>query len=278
MSKTEQVKTLVELGLTELQARVYFAILFLEEATAKEARIYSKVARQDIYRILKELHKLSLVEKIITRPTRFTAIQLQEATSILLENKRKKIVQLEKKTKKLLHNFQKPSKIEAVTSAYSAFTLAPHKKEPLLDASKSIGRAEKRINFISNVTRIWYMMTNYQEYYEKAIKDGIEIRYILKKSKNCEKMMKYIEQFVAKTSIKVRYISHPYTPPIAGIIDEKEAYIIISPSNSGVTEECILHSTNRELVEIIKYYFEYIWNQTTQTGQPPQTTSNKQST
>jgi len=81
-------KTLRELGLTSSQARVYLTLIKTgDPATVKTLNTISKVARQDLYRILTELRELSLVEMVIGNPTMFRAIPLPEAITILVERK-----------------------------------------------------------------------------------------------------------------------------------------------------------------------------------------------
>ena len=81
-------KTLRELGLTLSQARVYLALVRLgKHSTVKAVSVFSKVARQDVYRTLTELRELSLVEMVIGNPALFMAIPLQETIAIMVERK-----------------------------------------------------------------------------------------------------------------------------------------------------------------------------------------------
>jgi sugar-specific transcriptional regulator TrmB len=81
-------KTLRELGLSLLQARVYLALLKLgTHSSIKATSACSKVARQDVYRTIAELRELGLVEMVIANLTLFRAIPLQETVAILMEKK-----------------------------------------------------------------------------------------------------------------------------------------------------------------------------------------------
>jgi sugar-specific transcriptional regulator TrmB len=88
-------KTLREIGLTLSQARVYLALVKLgTHSTVKTVSVFSKVARQDVYRTLTELRELSLVEMVIGNPALFRAIPLQEAVAILMERKNQRTREL----------------------------------------------------------------------------------------------------------------------------------------------------------------------------------------
>jgi len=70
----ETIDTLIELGLTLNQARIYVALLHSEKpVTAKEISKITDITRQDVYRILPNLQKTGLLEKTITAPAMFKA-------------------------------------------------------------------------------------------------------------------------------------------------------------------------------------------------------------
>jgi sugar-specific transcriptional regulator TrmB len=59
------------------------------------------VARPDVDRVLGELEKAGLVEKIISRPENFQAISVEECVSTLLQRRITKTLALQKKALKL---------------------------------------------------------------------------------------------------------------------------------------------------------------------------------
>ena len=58
----ENIKTLIDLGLTGAQAKIYIALLYLGPTSTKEISRASKVARPDVYRALTELQESGIVE------------------------------------------------------------------------------------------------------------------------------------------------------------------------------------------------------------------------
>lgn len=101
----EHVQTLMGLGLKFLQAKTYLALAKLGKADVKTISKASNVARQDIYRIIPTLEKLGLAEKIIANPTMYKATPIKEGLSILLQNRKEEIADLQKKTTSLINNF-----------------------------------------------------------------------------------------------------------------------------------------------------------------------------
>ena len=83
------VQTLTRLGLTISQAKVYFDLLRLEKATVNTISKHSKMARQQVYRVLAELQDKGLVEKIISIPTEFEPVPIEDCMFVLIERKKK---------------------------------------------------------------------------------------------------------------------------------------------------------------------------------------------
>jgi sugar-specific transcriptional regulator TrmB len=55
--------------LTLNQAKVYLAVIKLEKTTVVQVANFSKVRREDVYRILPSLEKMGLVERLLGKPT-----------------------------------------------------------------------------------------------------------------------------------------------------------------------------------------------------------------
>jgi sugar-specific transcriptional regulator TrmB len=81
----EQV--LIDLGLTLKQARIYLALAKHGPSRIVDLANNAKVARPDVYPILKRLRQLSIVEKIIKTPPEYKAVQMKEVLPYLLEAK-----------------------------------------------------------------------------------------------------------------------------------------------------------------------------------------------
>jgi len=104
--RDEDVQALTSIGLTVLQAKVYLTLVKLGKATIKTISKTAEVARQDIYRVTSELHKLGLVEKVIAAPNEFKAIPLTEGISILLQRMHEERAESHKKIKKLMRRYR----------------------------------------------------------------------------------------------------------------------------------------------------------------------------
>jgi len=101
MITQEEARALTGLGLTGSQAKVYLALVKVGQARASTlwASLSGGVARQDIYRILSELQKLCLIEKVIVKPTEFRPLPIEECFSFLLQRRKDETAKLQKQAK-----------------------------------------------------------------------------------------------------------------------------------------------------------------------------------
>ena len=73
MSTDENMDLLLGLGLSLNQAKVYLAILKLETTTVAQIAKFSKVCREDVYRILPTLERMDSVQRLRGKRTEIGA-------------------------------------------------------------------------------------------------------------------------------------------------------------------------------------------------------------
>ena len=83
------------------------ALCHAGDLDSKNLSQYAQVPRPDIYRIIEDLMKLGLVNKIISRPITFRAIRFKKGISILLGRRKKETKKLEKNGNTIMKAFQK---------------------------------------------------------------------------------------------------------------------------------------------------------------------------
>jgi sugar-specific transcriptional regulator TrmB len=247
------IQTLMGLGLTFLQSKIYLALEASEKAEAKTISKVSDVARPDVYRVMPALEELGLVEKIINTPTKFRAIPIREAYTILLETKAKEQAELRDKVTNLFKNTQQPK--ESI-SEEEQFVLISSKmlfqKRWLLEDAN----VQKTVNAVGDdVMRSWFFMN--QQIFENALNRGVEFRIIAEKDDH-QQMPKLKSVFKNNPSFNIRYYEH--IPIRAAIYDEKKAWMCVeSPEKNAFTP--ILLSNNPQFVKVLKTCFDNLWSQ-----------------
>src|SRR4030043_2469910 len=90
MPNDENTDLLLGLGLTLNQAKVYLAILELEKTTVGQVAKFSKVRREDVYRLLPALEKMGLVERLLGKPTEIRATLISDSLALLVTEEKNK--------------------------------------------------------------------------------------------------------------------------------------------------------------------------------------------
>ncbi|MDR1993031.1 MAG: hypothetical protein LBQ98_05990 [Nitrososphaerota archaeon] len=255
-SESDESRVLSELGLTINQTRVYLALLKLGTA-AKAISIFkiSGVARQDIYRVLRELQRLGIVEKIITKPTRFCAVEPKKATTILIEKKKENFYELNRRAEEFVI---KASEKYIPTTRYhekDQIVLITEKQSIIHKIQESLERTQTTVDCLTPNREVLPWLTSIEEPIKKAKDRGIKIRWITKKTGNRkdEVNLVYNDQHKSKQS-------NINPPPKAQffIFDEKE--IILSFEEGNFAEAPVLWTNSSSVIALAKNYFETYWN------------------
>jgi sugar-specific transcriptional regulator TrmB len=249
-------RALQELGLTLSQAKVYLTLVSIGNLTARQVSSFAEVARQDIYRILTELHEQGLVEKIIATPTKFAAVPIEEAISILMERKIKETLTLHDRTKELLQRVATKAKTSTLEDK-EQFILIPEKERLINKIKKAIETAKERIDFTSSAKVFPNIMFVLSENFKQAIANDVEIRYIVHKSEDTSSLPEIVRAFMENPLFKLKTLSD--SPDVkCGIFDYKEMFIATYPSR-GAFKSPALWSNNPSLIITLQNYFEKNW-------------------
>jgi len=246
------VQTLMKLGPTFLQAKIYLILVKLGKADVKTIAKTSNVARSDVYRIMPTIEKLGLAEKIIAKATMYKATPMQEGVSILLQNRREEYAEIEKTAKSLLNSsystnldFQEEHYQVKITSE---ITLLFKMLEKLrLSAQTSID-----MTMPGKILR-WKLHTNPSFFWQ--MKKDVKIRVITQKIG--EKAPIKPQACAKNPFIEIKYSNGPL-PCSMHIFDKK--IVTLSMTKPGAGGLPALWSNNENVVKLAEAYFEKIWN------------------
>ncbi|HXX73130.1 MAG TPA: helix-turn-helix domain-containing protein [Candidatus Acidoferrales bacterium] len=102
----EVLMGLKDAGLSTLQARVYIALLRLGTTHVGELCSVSEVARPEVYRILHELIEKDLVNRNLTSPMTYTAVEPERVVSMLIGKVKQTLESMEGKKQHLVSALQ----------------------------------------------------------------------------------------------------------------------------------------------------------------------------
>jgi sugar-specific transcriptional regulator TrmB len=261
---TKETQTLTEFGLTRSQAKVYLALVNLgEDSKAYTVFKFSKVARQDVYRILNELQQLGLVEKVIAKPTRFRAIPLFDAASIMLERKRTicseltiKLEELAKKTVEKNNN--------ATIQDSDRFALITEMGAIKLRTKEAVNNSSQVMQYISPNRELSQWLVGLYEPYTQAMERGVRLKWITDEPINSEGWPRIVKAFVENPQFELRTVS---SLPKAkfGIYDRKEVIMALFVDYE-IGEAPALRSINDSFVSLAEEYFESTWERGIEVG------------
>jgi sugar-specific transcriptional regulator TrmB len=255
--KQEDTQILKKLGLTGSQARVYLALVKLDKANARTLWNASKVARQDIYRILTELREIGLLEKILEAPTEFRAVPLEDSVSILIERKTKAILSLQKDADKLIQKF-KENKQKKAPEEEAQYVLVPEREALTRRLKKAIETSQESVDIISSLKTFAQLFFVLSEEFKKALRKGVKIRLITDEPENANSLPEILQTLLKNPNFKLKTVRYPLSMRL-GIHDKKEIFMAHFPTRDALDSPA-LWSTNISFAEIVQGFFETIWN------------------
>jgi sugar-specific transcriptional regulator TrmB len=255
-SDEEESKILMQLGLTILQVKVYLALAKMESATPKTLSLSTKIDRANIYRVIIQLEKLELVEKMLMNPTHFNALPVDEGIKMLLESKDTEYSQFKAKTKEVLAKY-KPQSKHVLDETSCEFALIPDGKFTEHKIAEMINRNEKTHDIIFYWRDCSSDVEGVIKQWETLLLKGVKIRALVFMGIN-EHLPKAI--CALKKYGNIFEIRRTLTPPKAtvNIIDGKQSFIsltpkLLPPGNPG------LWISNLTVTSLIQEYFDIIW-------------------
>jgi sugar-specific transcriptional regulator TrmB len=250
-------RTLRELGLTLLQARVYLALLKIgTNSNVKAISVFSKVARQDVYQKINELRELGLVEMIIANPALFRAIPLQETATILMERKNQRTHVLMEEVTELFSHFAK-NKVIGLNQENNQFILVPKKDVLVRRIKKAVENAHESILIMTPWRESTQWLFTLHDSWENALNKGVKIRWLTEKQKTRYLLNETTRNLIQNPNFTLR--TNLASPKARfGIYDNKEVVITVL-NTTNATDSPALWTNNAAVTFIMKDYFETKW-------------------
>jgi sugar-specific transcriptional regulator TrmB len=256
MSHDENTDLLLGLGLSLNQARVYLAILKLEKTTVGQVSKYSKVRREDVYRVLPSLEKMGLIERLMGKPTEIRATRISNSlTSLVTEEKNRseeRLTGMRSMVQKLsLKDWKQPPPGEE-----SIYILIAEKKAILTKTSELISNSEREVGLIADKLRITQVLAHFSDEHKRAIKKGAQIRLIFEGERPDILLKEKVQKLIGSASVSIKFHFEPLNHFIMS--DDKEALITTS-KESGLGESPSLWTNNSNLIGVLRTSFESDW-------------------
>lgn len=252
-----EIQALTSLGLTVVQAKVYFALARAGILKIADISKQSNVARPDVYRTLTQLYDLGLVEKVIQVPAQFKALPIDEGIKILLKKKQVEYEKIEHETQALLGSFKKKTPAFNLNLESSYFIMVPSKDAILNRLKQALRNSQQNVSLVITWKRFINGMGDILfDDIKDAAKRKIKVRFIVQKPPAEVRMNLPHLSWVFK-KFEVRFIEH-FPKTVFGIYDNRELYIIVNPS-ADLSSSAALWTNNSSLIALVQEYFETLW-------------------
>jgi sugar-specific transcriptional regulator TrmB len=253
----EPIETLMCLGLTFCQARIYLALVESGESPVKTISKNSGVDRAEVYRTMPTLLDLGLVEKLLGIPIIFKATQLQDGLNTLLKQKNIEHLELQKKATKLVDTIKENSK-KTMLEMEKQFVVIPGKNSHIQWLKNQIKKNQTH----SDAVIIWkdYKVVNLfcEQEAQKAADRGVQDRLVIYMSEN-EKTAYDGDLFKnVHPNLQRRVV---FTPPLVlgAVFDSKEVVIATTLNNPIQNGETVFWSNNFSVIALFQNYFQTLW-------------------
>lgn len=231
----ENKAVLIELGLSEGEAKVYLALLRLGEAQVNKIKVHTKMHRTTIYDFLDSLVKKGLASYAIKSNVKFYRAAPPSKLEELLREKKEHLDEIIPSLTQLASLEKKSLKVEVYEGVEGFKTLI----------SRMLNRTDDLLAFGVDEsqfeTRFPYLM---KSYFRKEVKLGLRERLITWKGAKFIYKYKYLEY---------RYIDPKFFSPIPTLTwGSSIIFIIWDPLTIIIIE-------NKDLAEAYKKHFELLW-------------------
>ena len=256
MFNDENTDLLLGLGLSLNQARVYLAILKLEKTTVGQVAKFSKVRREDVYRILPSLEKMGLVERLLGKPAEVRATPISDALTFLVSEEKSKFDERLTGMKSTVQRLSLKDWKQPLSGEESIYILIAEKKAILAKTSELVGNSRKEVALIADKARIIPILAQFSDEYRQAIKEGAQIRLIFEGESPEGSLKEKVKKLIGGTSVLVKFHHEPLNHFIMS--DDKEALITTS-KETGLGESPSLWTNNSNLIGVLRTGFESDW-------------------
>jgi len=263
----EILEELTKYGMTKNQALVYVTLVSIGKASVKRISQVSGIRREEVYRLLPELEKIGLIERILGKPNKFRAIPPEKGISILISRLKEEFNQkMENLLRKKDELSMLLSKIAATKhlihedTKVSEFVLIYNFKNTLQKAIEMIEKAEKEILAIIPEEDLFYLanLGLLKEFVKLLKKKSIKSKVIIFLGKFKDSTYNLLKKKLSNLGKNVKVKVSEKVVLSLFISDNNEALISI-PERSGRSVHPDLWTDNREYVKKMRLLFEDHW-------------------
>ena len=250
------LQTLNQLGLTPNQGKLYLTLLQTGKTTGSNISKETGLARQEIYRILNELHTMGLIEKTISVPTEFQAVPIRDGISVLMIRKSRELEQTKERTQSLIDEYNIVK--DSIPQKEYKFLMIPAKTLSHEVRERMFQNSEETIQLISTNRRFSQGISHFFEVWEKTLRRKVRVHVIIIGEEAKFKGSTRLGNLQQHPNFAAKFTNKHCTGLL--IVDKKEAIVTLDP-NGDLGASPVLWTNHPEVLSIYNDYFVNIWEQ-----------------
>jgi sugar-specific transcriptional regulator TrmB len=269
MFQDECIQTLTGFGLTFLQAKVYLALVLMGNSTVKKISVNTHMARQEAQRVVYELGKIGLVEKLLGHPSVFKPVSIEDCVSFLLERREKASLELEQKASVLLRTFHNvvekkfQSMVELLendSDGANQFIIINGKEAIIRKSRMILDRTKVSCDIIGGFwENVSFAGSVFRNENIDLLKRHVKIRIVVEKFASPKLVEKIYEHCINNPYFEIRFKDNAPSVML-GVYDERELIVNISPKER-LGDSPLFWTNNHALVTAAQTYFDKMWGE-----------------
>jgi len=222
--------TLLKLGLSKNEVRVYLYLARCGERKASEISEALCLHRTETYRILRDLEKRGMVSSVFEKPLKFIATPFEKAIDLLIEAKKLKIKLLERKKKSLVDVWLTLPRPNIAPERKEVFQILEGEEQIDLKADEILGNTKRELLvFAPEVDLARFYYSGFLDKLEKSAKRNMGIMLLTNHSTKSR-------FFTDKTKLNTKYSASSIEDLPSFIIADREHLLLSirkTEENSG---------------------------------------------
>ena len=263
-SQEKVFKTLVDLGLAKIDAKVYVFLAKKGPRKAQDVAGFLRISKQQLYPSLRSLQSKGLVNATLEHPARFSAVPFEKALDLFAKAKMEEAKSIQQNKDKILTDWQSIVIKEAEDKS-ARFTVIEGRKYVYSKIQQMIQETKKQLSIVTTVSGLiradQYGLLDVA--FNHPLKSQVQFRFLTELSElNLDAMNSLLEK-VPKTGFNLKgrnpELGLKLSPRMV-IRDNEELLFFITPHTE---DDSCLWTTCKELVHSFATVFDELWHNST---------------
>ena len=264
MSQEKVLKTLEEMGLARLDAKVYVFLAKKGPKKAKDVALALRASKQQLYPALKSLQSKGLVNATLEHPARFSAVTFEKALDLFAQAKMEEAKSIQQNKDNLLSDWQYIG-IKEADDKSAKFTVIEGRKYVYSKIQQMIQETKRQLSTVTTVSGLiradQYGLLDTA--FNHPLKSKVQFRFLTELSEMNTNAMSRLLEKAPKTGFNLKgrnpELGLKLSPRMV-IRDNEELLYFITPPTE---DDSCLWTTCKELVRSFVAVFDELWRNST---------------